>query len=180
MGKQQQHLTTELIKFIEQQNIFFVATAMQEGRINLSPKGIDTLRIVNDKSVAWLNLTGSGNETATHLRNDPRMTIMFCAFEGNPRIVRLYGTAKVYHPRDAEWDKLISVFPPIPGSRQIIDLKIELIQTSCGMGVPYMDYKGERGQLPQWAENKGKEGLQEYMKLKNTTSLDGYSTGIFE
>jgi len=180
MGKQQQHLTSELIAFINQQNMFFVATAMLEGRINLSPKGIDSLRIINDKSVAWLNLTGSGNETATHLRNDPRMTLMFCAFEGNPRIVRIYGTAKVFHPRDAEWDKLISIFPQIPGSRQIIDLKIELVQTSCGMGVPYMDYKEERDQLPKWAENKGKEGLQEYMKLKNTTSLDGYPTGIFE
>ncbi len=180
MGKQQQHLTKELQKFIDQQKVFFAATAMQKGRINLSPKGIDTLRIRNDKSVAWLNLTGSGNETATHLKNDPRITLMFCAFEGNPKIVRLYGTARVYHPRDAEWDKLISIFPPIPGSRQIIDMKIELVQTSCGMGVPYMDYKGERDQLPQWAENKGKEGLKEYMKLKNTTSLDGYPTGIFE
>jgi len=180
MGKQQPNLSAELIKFIDQQNIFFVATALKEGRINLSPKGIDSFRFINDKSVAWLNLTGSGNETAAHLRKDPRMTIMFCAFEGNPKIVRLYGTARVYHPRDPEWDKLINLFPGIPGSRQIIDLKIELVQTSCGMGVPYMDYKGERDQLPPWAENKGKEGLHEYMKLKNSTSLDGHPTGIFE
>lgn len=180
MGKQQEQLTAELREFINEQNMFFVATAMQKGRINLSPKGIDTLRILDDKNVAWLNLTGSGNETATHLRNDPRMTLMFCAFEGNPKIVRLYGTARVYHPRDPEWDKLTAIFPPIPGSRQIIDLKIDLVQTSCGMGVPHMDYAGERDQLPGWAENKGKEGLQQYMKLKNTTSLDGYPTGIFE
>ena len=180
MGKQHPHLTADLIKFIDQQNIFFVATAMKEGRINLSPKGIDTFRIINDESIAWLNLTGSGNETAAHLIKDPRMTIMFCAFEGNPKIVRLYGKAEIYHPRDLEWDKLIGLFPNIPGSRQIIDLKIELVQTSCGMGVPYMDYKGERDQLPPWAENKGKEGLEEYMKLKNSTSLDGHPTGIFE
>ncbi len=180
MGKRQEKLNSRLIEFIKNQKLFFVATAMADGRINLSPKGTDSLRVIDDTRVLWLNLTGSGNETATHLQFTDRMTIMFCAFEGNPLILRLYGTAKVYHERDKEWEVHIDSFPPMLGSRQLIDLKIELVQSSCGFGVPFMEYKGERDLLGPWAQDKGEEGLMEYRKLKNTVSLDGHPSGIFE
>ncbi|NNJ88874.1 MAG: pyridoxamine 5'-phosphate oxidase family protein [Eudoraea sp.] len=180
MGKQFQKLTPSLQEFISKQKIFFVATAMKEGHINLSPKGIDTFRVEDEYKVLWLNLTGSGNETATHLLHDERMTLMFCAFEGPPKIVRLYGTAKVYHPRDERFDTLVTSFPPIPGTRQIFELTIELVQTSCGMGVPVMPYKKERNELIEWAREKGQTGLTNYMKEKNTTSLEGFPTGIFK
>ncbi len=180
MGKRLKALTPRLINFIKDQKVFFVATAMKDGHINLSPKGIDSFRVLDENKIVWLNLTGSGNETATHLMHHPRMTIMFCAFEGNPMILRLYGTARAYHSRDAEWDHYHSLFPKLPGSRQFIEMQLEMVQTSCGMGVPYMDFKEERQQLLEWAEEKGQEGLQEYFKQKNTISLDGHQTDIFE
>jgi len=180
MGKRLEKLSPSLIDFISDQKLFFVATAMEDGRINLSPKGMDSFRILDENRMLWLNLTGSGNETATHLQFNNRMTIMFCAFEGKPSILRLYGKAKVYHERDQFWKEHIRLFPDITGSRQLIDMKVNLVQTSCGMGVPYLDYKTERNQLNVWAEKKGKKGLAEYMRAKNTRSLDGYPTGIFE
>lgn len=167
-------------EFIEQQKLFFVATAMNSGRINVSPKGMDTLLVKNGFRVLWLNLTGSGNETATHVMHDRRMTLMFCAFEGTPLILRLYGHAQAFHPRHARWEELITEFPRHPGARQIIDLKVDLVQTSCGFGVPLMDYRAERELLSDWATKKGEQGLQEYWEKKNITSLDGYQTGIFE
>ncbi len=166
--------------FIERQKVFFVATAMADGRINLSPKGMDTFRIISPNQIIWLNLTGSGNETATHLKYDGRMTIMFCAFEGKPLILRLYGWAKAYHQRDSLWQEHIDKFPGIIGSRQLIDMRIDLVQNSCGFGVPLMEYRSERELLKTWAENKGADGLQEYQLQKNTTSLDGHPTGILE
>ncbi len=166
--------------FIEQQKVFFVATAMTDGRINLSPKGMATLRIIGPNQIIWLNLTGSGNETATHLKYNNRMTIMFCAFEGKPSILRLYGTAKVYHQRDAFWQENINRFPELAGSRQLIDMHVDLVQNSCGFGVPLMDFVSERELLKTWAENKGPDGLQDYRQLKNTTSLDGLPTGWVE
>jgi hypothetical protein len=180
MGKRFESLETKHIDFISNQKLFFVATAMADGSINLSPKGMDSFRIINPKKILWLNLTGSGNETATHLQYDKRMTIMFCAFEGNPMILRLYGEARVYHERDAYWEEHIRQFPEIAGSRQLIEMSIQLVQTSCGMGVPLMDYKAERNMLNLWAEKKGKQGLIEYMGQKNATSLDGLPTGIFD
>ena len=177
MGKQQHTLTPSLQDFIAEQKIFFVATAMKEGRINLSPKGIDTFRVLDEKKICWLNLTGSGNETATHVLHNNRMTILFCAFEGTPKIVRLYGTAKVFHPRDPEFGPLCSLFPEIPGSRQIFEMNLELVQISCGMGVPFMSYEGGRKELIEWAKEKGEDGLEDYRALKNTTSLDGLPTG---
>ncbi len=152
MGKRIEQLTPELITFIQHQKIFFVATAMETGRINLSPKGMDTFRVINSNRVVWLNLTGSGNETATHLQHADRITIMFCAFEGKPLILRLYGNAKVYHNTDAEWDKLIGLFPANVGSRQLIDITVDLVQTSCGYSIPFMDYKKDREVLTKWAE----------------------------
>ena len=157
-----------------------MATAMAEGRINLSPKGMDSLRVIDEGKVVWLNLTGSGNETATHLRHTPRMTIMFCAFEGKPLILRLYGSARVYHPRDSKFEQYLSLFPEIPGSRQVIEMDIELVQSSCGTGVPLMQYQEDRTLLLDWAREKGEEGLQEYLSQKNQVSLDGHATGIFE
>ena len=180
MGKRLPKLTTRLIDFIQKQKMFFVATAMREGRINISPKGLDAFKVVNNQKVLWLNLTGSGNETAAHLLQSDRMTIMFCAFEGPPMILRLYGTAKAYHQRDAFWEEHISSFPDYSSSRQLIEMDIELVQTSCGFGVPFMDFRGERDLLGPWAEEKGEDGLKEYMKLKNSESLDGFPTGIFE
>lgn len=180
MGKQLEKISPELEAFIQKQKIFFVATAMDEGRVNLSPKGMDTFRILDPNRVMWLNLTGSGNETAAHLRTHPRITVMFCAFEGKPLILRLYGTGKIYHPRDEAWDTYIHLFPKLAGSRQLIDIEVELVQTSCGMAVPFMAYQGEREELKVWAEKKGEERLTQYWKEKNTSSLDGQPTGIFE
>lgn len=179
MGKRLKKLSSRLISFIERQPLFFVATAMEDGRINLSPKGLDSFRVLSESQIIWLNLTGSGNETATHLKYQDRMTIMFCAFEGPPMILRLYGSARALHSRDTAWGELIQHFPETVGSRQLIVMDIDLVQTSCGFGVPFMEYKGERDQLGPWAEEKGEEGLLEYWEEKNVTSLDGHPTGIF-
>lgn len=178
MGKQSQSISNRNQEFIKAQKLFFVATATKDSRINISPKGMDSFRILNENRVVWLNVTGSGNETAAHLLEDGRITIIFCAFEGNPMILRLYGTAKAIHPRDSEWNELIGLFPKTAGSRQVIDIKVDLIQNSCGMSIPFFDYKEERNQLKDWAENKGADGIQEYWEEKNTKSIDGKPTGI--
>lgn len=172
-------LTPKLTEFIEQQHIFFVATAQAEGRINLSPKGMDSFRVLSPTQIVWLNLTGSGNETAAHLLSHPRMTIMFCAFEGKPLILRLYGQAKAYHERDAEYQTHIGRFDTDAGARQIIILDIESVQTSCGYAVPLMEFQEERTILSQWATKKGRDGIKQYWEDKNTTSIDGYETQIF-
>jgi len=178
VAKRYPELNEELSAFIKQQKLYFVATAA-DGHINLSPKGLDSLHILDANTVAWLNLTGSGNETAAHVLEDSRMTIMFCAFEGKPLILRLYGKAKVYHAYDDEWPTLSAHFNLLPGTRQIFVLNIELVQTSCGFGVPYFEYQGERGLLIDWASNRGPEGVREYWARKNQESLDGKPTGIF-
>ena len=178
MGKLYKQLTDDLAGFIQRQKLFFVGTAADDGRVNVSPKGMDTLRVVTEDRVVWLNLTGSSNETAPHLRENDRITLMFCAFEGDPLILRLYGHARIFHPRDAEWDSLITLFPAIPGARQIIDMSIDLVQTSCGFGVPFFEFKAERDQLEKWAEKKGPEGIRQYWEEKNQISLDGKPTGI--
>lgn len=178
MGKLHGEITGPLRDFITAQKLFFVATAAPEGRVNLSPKGMDTLRVLGPNRVAWLNVTGSGNETAAHLLESPRMTVMFAAFEGPPLILRLYGTARTLHPRDAEWEEMIGLFPPLPGARQVFDLTVEEVQTSCGMGVPFFDYAGEREDLNRWAEKKGEAGIRDYWRDRNATSLDGRPTGI--
>ena len=180
MGKKYDSITPEQKEFIENQKIFFVGTAASEGRVNVSPKGMDSFRVINGNKIVWMNLTGSGNETAAHLIKNSRMTIMFCAFEGNPLILRLYGNAKIYHNRDGEFNKYIELFPKNTGSRQIIEMDIDLVQTSCGFGVPFMDYKEERPTLNSWAEKKGKEGIEEYWKNKNTISIDGFETKILD
>ena len=167
-------------EFIAKQHVFFVATAPPEGFINLSPKGLDSFRMVDDNTVLWLNLTGSGNETAAHLLEDDRMTIRFCAFEGEPLILRLYGHCRALHPRDEEWDDLIKLFPQIPGARQLMLLNLTRVSTSCGYGVPYLEYSHERNEMRNWAEKKGPEGVEQYWKDKNTVSLNNKPTGIFK
>jgi len=179
MGQRYPELSDTLKQFIETQKLFFVATAA-DGRVNLSPKGLDTLRVMDDKRVVWLNVTGSGNESSAHIQENPRMTIMFIAFEGDPMILRLYGQARVIHKNDPEWAGLIPLFKPLPGARQIFDLTIDLVQTSCGMAVPFFDYSGERGQLNDWGANKGEAGIREYWEKKNQIGLDGQPTHIME
>ncbi|OEK08108.1 pyridoxamine 5'-phosphate oxidase [Flavivirga aquatica] len=176
MGKQFSEISTELQDFIKKQNIFFVGTAANDGRVNVSPKGYDTLRIINANKLVWLNLTGSGNETAAHLLKNNRMTIMFCAFEGKPIILRLYGHAKIYHDRDTKFHEYINLFEKNIGSRQIIELDIDLVQSSCGYSVPFMDYKEERLQLNSWSEKQGEERIKTYWKEKNSKSIDGFET----
>ncbi|MEW7291671.1 pyridoxamine 5'-phosphate oxidase family protein [Aquimarina sp. 2304DJ70-9] len=180
MAKVFEEITEEQKSFIANQKMFFVGTAANEGRVNISPKGMDTFRVLGDNKIVWLNLTGSGNETAAHLLKNNRMTIMFCAFEGKPLILRLYGLAKIYHDRDERYREYIDLFPKIVGSRQIIEMDIDMVQTSCGFAVPFMDFKEERTQLKSWAEKKGKDRLQEYWEEKNTHSIDNFKTGMIE
>lgn len=178
MAQRYPELSDKLIAFIQAQKIFFVGTATADSRINVSPKGMDSLRVLNKNRVIWLNVTGSGNETAAHVQEHPRMTLMFCAFEGDPIILRLYGQARVIHQKEAEWRELSAQFPDLPGARQIFDLSVNLVQTSCGMGVPFYDYVSEREQLNNWAVKKGPDGIKTYWKEKNATTIDGQPTHI--
>ncbi|MDJ0685332.1 MAG: pyridoxamine 5'-phosphate oxidase family protein [Alphaproteobacteria bacterium] len=175
-------LNRALRTFIEKQAMFFVATADRDGQVNVSPKGIDTLRVQGEDRIVWLNLSGSGNETAAHVRSTARMTLMFCAFEGDALILRVYGKAKVVHPRDPDWQGFVSSFPKLAGSRQIFDLRIDRVQTSCGTGVPVMEFRHSRGEeeLVPFYDEMGAEGVQRYWRKKNTTTIDGKPTGIFE
>ncbi len=171
-------LDDKLKTFIAEQKMFFTATAPVEGRINLSPKGMDTLRCLDPNTVAYLDLTGSGNETAAHLQENGRMTIMFCSFTQTPMILRLYGRGRVVGKRDPEWAKFWPTFAPLPGARQLIVLEIESVQTSCGFAVPFYEFKGERNALRRFAETKGQQGLDEYRHDKNLVSIDGLPTGL--
>ena len=175
-------LNGTLRAFIERQPMFFVATAARDGRVNVSPKGMDTLRVRNDNRIIWLNLSGSGNETAAHIRDLNRMTLMFCAFEGDAMILRVYGTATVLHPRDTAWAEASTDFESLAGSRQIFDLNVDLVQTSCGTGVPVMQWVKSRGEteLLPYYEDMGPQGVQDYWRRKNTRSIDGQPTGIFD
>lgn len=178
MGKQYGEISERWADFIRAQRIFFVATAMEDGHINISPKGLDSLRILGPNRVAWLNLTGSGNESAAHVLSSPRMTLMFCAFSGDPVILRLYGQARAIHQKDPEWPDMFALFPSLPGSRQIFDVAIDLVQTSCGFGVPYYDFAGDRPDLKDWIQKKGEAGVRRYWLERNARSLDGIETGI--
>ena len=178
MGKRFNEIGDQRREFIEQQKMFFVGTADSDGRVNVSPKGMDSLKVMGDNRVVWLNMTGSGNETAAHLIENDRMTIMFCAFEGSPMILRLFGHAKVIHPRDSEWDGLFSMFRAIPGARQIMDMQVDLVQESCGMAVPLFDFNEQRDLLVQWADRKGDQGLHDYWESRNQVSIDGKPTRI--
>lgn len=178
MGQQFNELSERHIKFIGEQRIFFVGTATADSRVNVSPKGMDSLRVLGNTRVAWLNVTGSGNESSAHVQQAPRMTIMFCAFEGQPLILRLYGTAKVIHKGDPEWNDLFPSFKPLPGARQIFDVTVDLVQTSCGMAVPNFSHAGDRELLSEWATKKGEKGLRQYWAEKNQVSIDAIPTNI--
>lgn len=178
MGQTTKSLNEKQITFIEQQKIYFVGTAAESGTVNISPKGGDSLRVIDSKTLAWLNLTGSGNESAAHVLRDPRMTVMFCAFEGAPLILRAYGQARAIHRNDPEWEIYVSLFPESIASRQIFLLDIDSVQSSCGMSVPYFSYEGDRDELAKWSERQGSEGIQNYWLKKNQRSLDGFETDI--
>ncbi len=180
MGSKHTTLNSRLKNFIEQQPLFFVATAAN-GRVNVSPKGMDSLRILSDTRISWLNLSGSGNETAAHLRTHPRMTLMFCSMGDKPMILRVYGSATVLHPRDHNWDRAIALFPTMAGSRQVFNLEIDLVHTSCGTGVPVMQFERTRAdqELLPFYDEMGQSGVESYWSRKNTLSIDGEPTGIF-
>jgi predicted pyridoxine 5'-phosphate oxidase superfamily flavin-nucleotide-binding protein len=170
-------------EFIARQHMFFVATAAADSRVNLSPKGLDALRVLGPNAVAYLDRTGSGNETAAHLRADGRLTLMFCAFEGPPRILRLYGRGRILRRGTAQYARLLAEAftgeEPL-GARQIVLLDLDLVQTSCGFGVPLYEYRGEREAMRKWAEAKGSEGLEAYRREHNARSIDGLPTGLLE
>ena len=173
-------LTDELTRFIEAQHMFFVGTAARDGTVNVSPKGMDSLKVLSPSRVIWLNVTGSGNESAAHTLQNPRMTIMFCSFEAKPLILRLYGQARAVHQNDDDWTELSEHLPKLAGARQIFDLTLDQVQTSCGYAVPFYDYVGERDTLLNWAENKDEEGLKNYWQQSNQESIDGFPTLIAE
>lgn len=179
MSQQNNHIEPKIKTFIEKQPLFFVATAACDGRINLSPKGLDSLRVIDSNTVVWLNYTGSGNETAAHILLNDRMTIMFCSFDKNPLILRLYGNATALHPRDEEYHQYINLFPEPSGARQIFVLKVDLVQTSCGYAVPHMQLVKEREALTKWSKKKGEKGIEKYWTDNNQKSIDGFETQIF-
>ncbi len=175
MGKLYEGITPELIAWVEQQHLFFVATAplAADGHVNCSPKGLDTLRILDSRHVAYLDLTGSGAETIAHLRENGRIVFMFCALAGAPKIVRFHGKGRVATPASPEWPKLLSLFPGYPGARAIIHAEIARVSDSCGFGVPKFEYVEERDTLARGAEAKKVEGLPHYRKQHNARSIDG-------
>ncbi len=169
--------------FIARQRIFFAASAAPGAHVNLSPRGTDAFAVLDDMTVAYLDRTGSGNETAAHLKADGRLTLMFCAFDGPPNILRLYGRGEILRRgREAYRDVLASAFSgeEPAGARQIVRLHVDRVQTSCGYGIPLFDYRGERPSLDNWARAKGEEGLEAYRREKNAVSIDGLPTGLFE
>jgi hypothetical protein len=175
MGKVYDRIDDKLAGFIGRQHMVFVGTSPDapDGHLNVSPKGLDTFRILGPNSVAYLDLTGSGIETVAHLRENGRITIMFCAFEGRPLVVRLYGRGQVIEPGDPDWDGLIAGFPNYPGVRSVIVVDVERVADSCGYAVPIYEFRGERSQLIAYAEKKGPEGMEQYKARKNKTSIDG-------
>ncbi len=182
MGKVFETMSDELQAFIRKQHLFFVGTAplLADGHVNLSPKGLDCLRIFSPTQVGYLDLTGSGNETSAHLQENGRITLMFCAFEGAPNIVRLYGIGRTILPESSQWDELSPKFNLYPGARQIILADISRVQTSCGYAVPLMSYIDERDTLLKWAEHQGDDGLATYQKNKNVCSIDDLPTPLAE
>ncbi len=175
MGKTHTEIDTALRAFIERQHLFFVATApaARSGHVNLSPKGLDLIRVTGPREVAYLDCIGSGAETIAHVRENGRITLMFCAFDGSPNIVRLYGAGEVVEPQDPPFEPLLGLFGQVPGARAIIRVRVQRIADSCGFGVPLYDYRGQRSQLTAWAGKKDANGLRAYQRQKNASSLDG-------
>jgi hypothetical protein len=174
MGKVYNSIDGTLRSFIDAQRMFFVATAPSAGgHLNLSPKGLDTLRVIDGKTVAYLDYVGSGAETIAHLRENGRIVIMMCAFEGAPKIVRLHGRGETIEPADADYATLTAMFPTGISGRSIIRVRVKRISDSCGYGVPLYRFQGERDQLGAWAERTGEDGLLEYQRKNNRRSIDG-------
>lgn len=180
MGKRFDAFEEQHRTFIARQHIFFVSTVATGARINLSPKGQDSLRVLDSNRLIWRNLTGSGNETAPHLAEDNRMTVMWCSFERRPMILRAYGTAQAVHRQDADWAALDAHFEPDFAARQIFDMTVELVQSSCGYAVPLMTFDGRRDVLEKWAEDKGQAGVEQYWAERNGFTIDGQATGTAE
>ena len=180
MAEQFSALTDEQAQWIDKQPMFFVATAARDGRVNLSPKGQTSLKVINGNTLLWLNLTGSGNETAAHLLDINRITLMWCAFEGPPLILRAYGSATVIHPNDAQWEECTQLIPAPIGARQYFSVDIEMVQTSCGYAVPLMAFEEERKVLTMWSEKRGQSGIEDYWQEENRVSIDGFPTGMPE
>lgn len=183
MAKQFPAIDEPIRRFIDRQHIFFTASAAAGTRVNVSPRSKRAFRVLGPNSACYLDLTGSGNETAAHLLADGRLTIMFCAFDGPPKILRLYGQA-VSHRHDSQRFKSLMVEhfdgeTPV-GARQIVEQTIEIVQTSCGYAVPEFDYVGERTVLDDWAQSKGRDGIEAYWREKNAVSMDGLPTGLFD
>ncbi|WP_298912912.1 pyridoxamine 5'-phosphate oxidase family protein [uncultured Roseobacter sp.] len=178
MAKQFDGLSEVLTRFIEAQHIFFVGSAAPDGQVNISPKGMDSLRVLGPNRIVWRNLTGSGNETAGHLAQLNRMTLMWCGFEAKPMILRTYGTAKTLHLRDEAFRSLNALFPHSDGARQIYDVSLDLVQTSCGYAVPFMAYQGERDVLRNWTEDKTPEEIATYWETRNQHTIDGAPTYV--
>jgi hypothetical protein len=181
MAKQYASIEAPLRRFIEKQRIFFVASAAPGSRVNLSPKGLDALRVVDERTVIYLDRTGSGNETAAHLLADGRLTMMVCAFEGPPMILRLYGRGRSHLVGGDRYRALLEAHfagAAAPGARQIVELAVDLVQTSCGYAVPTFAYEGERDTLDDWARRKGEAGIAAYWEEKNRVSIDGLDTGF--
>lgn len=179
MGKRFHRIEPAHRDFIERQRIFFAASATGSSRVNLSPRGADAFRIIDDRVVAWLDRTGSGNETAAHMKADGRLTVMFCAFEGPPMILRLYGRGEILRPGTPAFEAVhrdVFAGAAPSGLRQIVRLAVDLVQTSCGFGVPLFDYRAERDSLDRWAASKTPEELAAYKAEKNATSIDGLPT----
>jgi hypothetical protein len=175
VGKVFDGIDDNLAAWLAAQHVFFVATAPRsdDGHVNLSPKGLDSFAVLGPRRVAYLDLIGSGAETLAHLRENGRITFLFCAFEGPPRIVRLYGRGEAVEPGDAEWDALAACFPAYPSARSIVRAELVRVADSCGYGVPLYRYEAERTQLGAWAERKGPDGLRAYQRERNRESLDG-------
>ena len=180
MAKQFPEISDAHKQFIKEQHIFFTGSAASDGRVNISPKGMDSLRVLGPNRILWMNRTGSGNETAAHLLANNRMTLMWCSFTKRPMIMRTYGTARTLHPRDRDWADMAAHFPADFAARQLFDMQVDMLQTSCGYGVPYFDYTGERDTLEHWAQDRGPDGVKTYWTERNQTSIDGRPTGISE
>lgn len=178
MAKQFSAFEPEHEAFVKAQHIFFVGSAAETGRVNVSPKGTDSLRILGPNRLVWLNMTGSGNETAGHIARVNRITLMWCSFTARPLILRAYGTARAVHPGEPGWDDLAARFDPGFGARQVFDVAVEMVMTSCGWGVPFMDYRDERPTMAEWTAKKGPEGIRAYWEDKNLETIDGFPTGL--
>jgi len=176
MAKFIDHISESQQKFIREQKLFFIASAPAEGRVNLSPKGLDCFRILDANTVAYLDLTGSGNETAAHLKENGRATVMFCGFKEKPLILRLYCQGEAITPLDARFEDLMRHFVSTPGQRQIIYMKVESVQSSCGWAVPFYEFVSERSTLIENTKVKGEAAMVEYRAAKNRASIDGLPT----